>query len=103
MTFWREDFPALLLDFGVVVEDALGTRLRGLLQEQDVMENDGSGDVVIRATTLSVPAGTLPTLAIGDTLRTWLPDAPVSPLTWKVRNILLRQDGTPTRYILAAA
>jgi hypothetical protein len=102
MAFWQTDFPALLLDFGHVVEDTQGTQVRGILAEQDVVTNDGAGDVLIRATTLTVPSGSYPDLATGDTVRTWLPDAPTTVLSWMVRDILVRQDGTPTRLVVAA-
>lgn len=100
--FFADDFPALLLDFGVVIEDAQATQARGLLSEQDVVVNDGHGDVLIRATTLTIATGLYPDLVKGDTVRTWMPDAPASVNSWMVRDILVRQDGTPTRLVLAA-
>lgn len=101
MPFWRDDFPALLLDFGVVVEDGRGTKVRGILGEQDEVRNDGSGDVLVRVTTLTLANGALDRLARGDTLRTWLPDAPATVSTWRVRDVLVRQDGSPLRCVLA--
>lgn len=103
MTFWRDDYQALMLDFGVVVEDAHGTRTRGILSEQDTVLNDGNGDVVVRATVLVLPVGVLDGLGRGDILRTWMPDAPVAALSWKVRDLLVRDDGSPLRVVLAAA
>ena len=102
MTFWRDDFPALLLDFGHVVEDALGTQVRGIVSEQDLVQSQEGGDVIVRETVLTVPHAALPDAEEGDTIRTWLPDAPNTPVSWVIRRVLLRQDGTPTRFILAA-
>lgn len=101
MPFWRSDFPALLVDFGVVVEDSRGVQVRGLLGEQDEVRNDGSGDTLVRVTVLTLANGALDGLARGDTLRTWLPDGPATVSTWRVRDVQVRQDGAPIHCILA--
>ena len=103
MTFWQSDFPALMLDFGYVVEDGQGTRVLGILAQEDVVNPDGGGDNIIRSTVLTLPTAALPDVEEGDTLSTWAQDAPASPVSWKVRRVLVRQDGTPTRLLLAVA
>jgi hypothetical protein len=103
VTFWRDDFPALLLDFGHVVEDALGTQVRGILAEQDLVQSTDGGDVIVRETVLTVPSAALPDAEQGDTLRTWLADTPQRPVSWEIRRVLVRQDGTPTRFVVVAS
>ena len=100
--FHKTDFPALLLDFGLVVENAIGDRVRGILREQDVVQNDGSGDVVLRSTVLTVASGAWPTAVQGDRIRTWEPDAPETVTTWEIRRVLRQRNGTPTQFILVA-
>ena len=101
MPFWESDFPATLLDFGYVVQDVHGTEVRGILAQEDVVQNDGSGDVIVRSTVLTVAGAALPDVAQGDVLTTWAPDAPTRTTSWNVRRVLVRQDGTPTRLVLA--
>lgn len=99
--FFETDYPAMMLDFGYVVEDARGERVLGILSQEDIVSPDSGGDNIVRSTVLTVPTSALLDVEEGDTLRTWAQDAPDRIVTWDVRRVLLRQDGTPTRLLLA--
>lgn len=101
--FFETDFPSLMLDMGYMVEDAAGTRVLGLLTQEDIVSPYGAGDNILRSTMLTLTSGALVGLDEGDTLITWPQDAPATRSTWNVRRVLVRQDGTPTRVLLAAA
>lgn len=68
MTFWFDDGDTLLSDFGLSVAHDDGTVVRGILDEEDVLIDDGTGQVHGRETILTVETGALPALAIGDVL-----------------------------------
>ena len=70
MTFWQDDALALLSDFGLTLTHAGGDTTKAVLDDEESVEDDGvGGQRLIRRRVFRIKTGTLPTLAVGDTVK----------------------------------
>ena len=70
MTFWQDDALTLLSDFGLTLTHAGGDTTKAVLDDEESVEDDGvGGQRLMRRQGVRIKTGTLPTLAVGDTVK----------------------------------
>jgi len=70
MMFWDDDALALLSDFGLTLTHAGGDSTKAVLDDEEVVEDDGvGGQRLVRRRVFRIKTGSLPTLAVGDTVK----------------------------------
>ncbi len=69
MTFWDDD-AAAFFDFGLTLTHAGGDTTKAILDDEEVVEDDGvGGQRLVRQRVFRIKTGSLPTLAEGDTVK----------------------------------
>ena len=69
MTFWQDDALTLLSDFGLTLTHAGGDTTKAILDDEEVVEDDGvGGQRLVRRRVFRIVTGSLPTLVVGDTV-----------------------------------
>ncbi len=70
MKFWEDDADAHLADFGLTLTHAGGDTTKAILDDEEVVEDDGvGGQRLVRRRVFRIKTGSLPTLAEGDTVK----------------------------------